>query len=117
MSQHLCFLQNPGWAVLRPSEHALRSTIGLTFEDSTPSDVAIECVVPLMRRLFDLNHVGFIPFALAEALHANQVNTFPSLLFYEADALVLYVFYSVAHLEFWITHTFSLGHLQKWRTG
>ena len=51
-----------------------------------------------------LDHIGFVPFALAKSLHADQVNAFASLFFNKADALVLYILYSVAHLKFWIAH-------------
>src|SRR5919197_5278821 len=79
----------------------------------TSSEIAFEGVVPLMWWLFGFNHIGFVPFALAKSLHADQVNAFPSLFFYKADALVLYILYSVAHLKFWIAHIFSLGHQQN----
>src|SRR5262249_33196996 len=54
----------------------------------TVSAIEFGGVVPLTWWLFGFNHIGFVPFALAESLHADHVNAFPSLFFYKADALV-----------------------------
>jgi hypothetical protein len=72
------------------------------------SGTAIQGMIEFVLRLLGFHHLVFVPFAFTKSLNTNQINAFASLFFYKADTLVLDVFYSVACVKFWITHTFIL---------
>jgi hypothetical protein len=70
----------------------------------------------LAWRLIGFHHVGFVPYTFAKSLDTDQISGLTSLLFHEADTLALCIFDPVAHLEFWITHTFSVRAKRDFRT-
>ena len=63
-----------------------------------------KCVIEFVLRFLSFHHVRFNPFTFAKPLNADEVNAWAPLLFDEADALALDIFYSVTGFKLWIAH-------------
>src|SRR5215472_9159840 len=70
--------------------------------------LSFECLIVLILGFLGFHHVRFDPFTFTKPLNADEVNAWAALLFDEADALALDIFYSVTGFELWIVHAFIL---------